>query len=140
MSVEAYLNFNGNCREVVEHYADVFGTDKPRFMTFGDVPADPAYPVPEEAKSMIMHSRLKIGGSTVMFSDVFPGMPFVQGTNISLAYVEEDREKLERAFNRLQDGGQVIMPLQETFWSKLYGSVTDRFDIQWQFNLGIGEW
>ena len=75
-----------------------------------------------------------------MFSDVFPGMPFVQGTNITLAYVTDDREKLERAFNRLEDGGQVIMALQETFWSKLYGSVTDRFGIQWQFNLGIGEW
>ena len=38
MSVEVYLNFNGNCREVIEYYADVFGTDKPKFMTFGDVP------------------------------------------------------------------------------------------------------
>jgi len=26
------------------------------------------------------------------------------------------------------------MPLQETFWSKAYGMVEDRFGVQWQFS------
>ncbi|MBM7563443.1 VOC family protein [Paenibacillus sacheonensis] len=139
MSVDAYLNFNGNCREVVDYYADVFETDKPKFQTFGDMPAHPDYPLPEEAKSMIMHARLTISGSNVMFSDVFPGMPFTVGNNISLAVVTDDREEIERAFNRLREGGSVAMELQQTPWSALYGQVTDRFGILWQFNLGIGE-
>lgn len=74
-----------------------------------------------------------------MFSDIFPGMPFTLGNNITLAYVENEEEKLRTAFNRLSDGGTIVMELQETFWSKLYGQVTDKFGIQWQFNLGIGE-
>ncbi|NIK67815.1 MULTISPECIES: VOC family protein [unclassified Paenibacillus] len=140
MSVDAYLNFDGNCREAAEFYAEVFGLDKPKLMTFGEVPPNPEYPLPEEAKNLIMHTRLNIGGSNVMFSDVFPGMPFTVGNNITLAYVEEDEAKIRSAFDRLKVGGNIVMELQETFWSKLYGQVTDKFGIQWQFNLGIGEY
>lgn len=80
MSVDAYLNFNGNCREAVEFYADVFGTDKPQIMTFGDTPPHPDFTLPEEAKHLVMHARLTILGSNVMFSDVFPGMPLQSAT------------------------------------------------------------
>jgi PhnB protein len=38
MSVDVYLNFNGNCREAAEFYAEVFGTEKPQIMTFGEAP------------------------------------------------------------------------------------------------------
>jgi len=139
MSVEAYLNFNGNCREAVEYYAQVFGTGIPKMMSFGEMPPNPEYPLPEEAKHLIMHTRLNISGSNVMFSDVFPGMPFVAGNNISLTIVSENMDEIQSAFNKLKDGGTVGMDLQETFWSKAYGSLTDKFGIIWQFNLGISE-
>lgn len=140
MGVDVYLNFNGNCREAVEYYAQVFGTEKPKIMTFGEVPPNPEYPLPEEAKNLIMHTRLNIFGSNVMFSDVFPGMPFVVGNNISLSIVIDDMEALQSAFNKLSEEGTVGMELQETFWSKCYGNLTDKFGVEWQFNLGIGEW
>lgn len=140
MGVDVYLNFNGNCREAVEYYAQVFGTEKPKIMTFGEVPPNPEYPLPEEAKNLVMHTRLNIFGSNVMFSDVFPGMPFVVGNNISLSIVIDDMEALQSAFNKLSEEGTVGMELQETFWSKCYGNLTDKFGVEWQFNLGIGEW
>ncbi|MDT3428909.1 PhnB protein [Paenibacillus forsythiae] len=139
MAVEAYLNFNGNCREAVEFYAQVFGTEEPKLMTFGEAPPNPEYPLPEEAKDLIMHTRLIIFGSTVMFSDVFPGMPFVAGNNISLAIVSDDIDALQSAFDKLKEGGKVGMELQETFWSKCYGSLSDKFGVEWQFNHGTGE-
>lgn len=138
MSVDAYLNFNGNCREAVEFYADVFGTDKPQIMTFGDTPPNPEFTLPEEAKHLVMHARLNILGSNVMFSDVFPGMPFIVGNNISLAIVSENEDELQSIFNKLKAGGKVVMELQETFWSKRYGQVEDQFGILWQLNLGSG--
>jgi PhnB protein len=138
MSVDVYLNFNGNTREAVEFYAEVFGTEKPQIMTFGEAPQNPEYPLPEEAKNLVMHTRLNIEGSNVMFSDTFPGMPFVQGNNISLAVVSENMDNLQSYFNKLKEGGKVGMELQETFWSKLYGQVTDKFGIEWQFNFGNG--
>ncbi|QED48228.1 VOC family protein [Cytobacillus dafuensis] len=135
MAINVYLNFNGNCREAAEFYAEVFGTEKPQFMTFGESPQDPNYPLPDEAKDLIMHTRLNIDGSNVMFSDTFPGMPFVEGNNISLAIVNKDLDGLKSTFEKLKVGGTVAMELQETFWSKCYGQLTDKFGINWQFNF-----
>ena len=139
MAVDVYLNFNGNCREVVDFYAEVFGTVEPKIMTFGETPPNPEYPLPEEAKDLVMHTRLNISGSNVMFSDVFPGMPFVEGNNISLAFVSTDLDEITSVFSKLKEGGSVGMELQETFWSKCYGSVKDKFGIEWQFNYDNGE-
>ncbi|MCD9021064.1 VOC family protein [Cohnella silvisoli] len=139
MAIDVYLNFNGNCREAVEFYEQVFGTQKTIFMTFGETPPNPDYPLPEEAKNLVMHTRLNISGSNVMFSDVFPGMPFIQGNNVSLSLVSKNEDEVKSAFNQLKVGGKVVMELQETFWSKCYGSLTDKFGIEWQFNYDNGE-
>ena len=134
MAVDVYLNFNGNCREAAEFYAEVFNTEKPDIMTFGESPQSPEYKLPEEAKDLVMHTRLNINGSNVMFSDTFPGSPFIQGNNISLAFVGKNEEEIRSAFDRLKEGGSVGMELQETFWSKCYGSLKDKFGIEWQFS------
>lgn len=139
MAVNVYMNFNGNCRKVVEFYAHVFETEKPEIMTFGDAPPNPEYSLPEEAKDLVMHTRLDISGSNVMFSDVFPGSPYVQGNNISLAVVSQDIDEIKSVFAKLKEGGTVGMDLQETFWSKCYGSITDKFGIEWQLSHEDGE-
>jgi PhnB protein len=138
MSVDVYINFNGNTREAVLFYAEVFGTEAPKIMTFGETPPHPDYPLPEEAKNLVMHTRLKIDGSNVMFSDVFPGMPFVEGNNISLSYGSNNIDEIKTLFSKLKEGGKVGMELQETFWSKCYGSLKDKFGIEWQFNYDDG--
>lgn len=92
-------------------------------MTFSDVPPHPDFTLPEEAKHLVMHARLNILGSNVMFSDVFPGMPFTVGNNISLAAIFESEEQLQSIYDKLKAGGKVVMELQETFWSKRYGQV-----------------
>jgi len=126
MAVEVYLNFNGNCREAVAFYEDVFNTDKAEIMTFGETPQNPDYPLPEEAKDLVMHTRLIVFGSRIMFSDTFPGMPFSTGNNVTLAVVSDDEEQMRQE-------------LQETFWSKCYGSLTDKFGVEWQFSHEVKE-
>lgn len=130
--INVYLTFNGNCRQAVEFYAEVFNTEKPEFMTFGDSPPNPEYPLPEEAKELIMHTRLTINGDVIMFSDTFPGSPFIIGNNVSLAFVSNDKNEISSVFEKLKQGGKVSMDLQETFWSKSYGSLKDQFGIEWQ--------
>ncbi len=139
MSVEAFVNFNGNCREAVEFYHKVFNTQAPKFMTFGDAPETPGFSLPESAKNLICYTDLNIGGTLVMFSDIFPGTPFVEGNNISLTIGSKDEEEIKRFFNVMKDGGKVLMELQQTFWSKCYGCVTDKFGIPWQFSLMCDE-
>ncbi|PID00671.1 MULTISPECIES: VOC family protein [unclassified Sporosarcina] len=135
MAIDIYLTFNGNCREAVEFYTEVFETEEPNIMTFGDQSPNPEYPLPEEAKNLIMHTRLAIEGSTVMFSDTFPGSPFTLGNNISLAYQCTEEKKLQTIYEKLKEGGTVGMELQETFWANLYGSVTDKFGVIWQLSV-----
>ena len=139
MSVDVYLVFNGNCREAVEFYAMVFKTEKPQIMTFGESPQNPEYQLPEEAKDLVMHTRLNINGSNVMFSDTFPGQPHVVGNNVTLALISKNIDDLKSWYEQLKDGGTVGMELQETFWSKHYGNVPTDFGIHWQINYDNGE-
>jgi len=139
MAIDVYINFNGNCREAVEFYAQVFETEKPRIMTFGDTPPNPEFVLPEEAKKLVMHALINISGSNVMFSDVFPGSPFVVGNNISLVRSSKNMDEIKSLFNKLKEGGVIVMDLQETFFSKCYGSLTDKFGIGWQFSYDNGE-
>ncbi|MDF2038051.1 VOC family protein [Cytobacillus oceanisediminis] len=134
MAVNAYLNFEGNTREAIEFYVKAFELEMPEITTFGDAPQSPEYPLPEEARNLVMHSSLNICGSNVMFSDTFPGMPFTVGNNINLAVVINDLDSLRKYFNNLQEGGTVTMELQETFWSKSFGQLTDKFGINWMFS------
>ncbi len=139
MAVDIYFNFNGNCREAVEFYAEVFETEAPKIMTFGEGPPNPEYPLPEEAKNLVMHTRLNISGSNVMFSDTFPGSPFTQGNNITLAVVSKDENEIKSVFSKLKEGGKVNLEIQETFFSKCYGQITEKFGIEWQLSLDSGE-
>ncbi|MDN4606894.1 VOC family protein [Sporosarcina highlanderae] len=134
MAIDVYLTFNGNCRQAAEFYAEVFNTEKPKIMTFGEAPQNPEYQLPENAKDLVLHTRLNINGSNVMFSDTFPGSHFVQGNNVSLAFVSNDMEEIKSTFDKLKVGGKVAMDLQETFWSKSYGSLQDKFGIEWQLS------
>ncbi|MBB6669097.1 VOC family protein [Cohnella nanjingensis] len=140
MPLNAYLNFDGNTREVVHFYAQAFGIADPVIMTFGSMPADPAHPLPPGTEDLVMHAKLNIEGSDLMFSDVFPGMmEYKPGNNITISYVTKDEAALRNAFHKLKEGGSVLMELQETPWSKCYGQATDKFGIGWQFNLDNGE-
>jgi PhnB protein len=134
LSIEAYINFKGNCREAVEFYAEVFETEQPNFMLFGDGPNDPSFPMSDETKKLVMHTNLKIMGSTIMFSDVPEGIPYTVGNNISLVVNSNNIEKIKKIFNKLKAGGNVKMEIQETFWSKCYGCVEDKYKIVWQLS------
>lgn len=134
MTIQPYLNFNGNCREAVNFYADIFGIQEPRIMSFGDMPSNEEFPIAEETKNLVMHAEIKVKDTTIMFSDVAPGMPFTVGNNISLIFSGTDIDELKALYDKLKDGGNVVMELQETFWSKCYGYVVDKFGIGWQLS------
>lgn len=131
MTLNPYLIFDGNTREVVQFYVKVFGLEEPQFMTFGTIHGKE---LPPGTEDLIMHTYLEIAGSKLMFSDNFPGTPYQQGNNISIAYVSNNEEAIRDAFGKLKVGGSVEMELQETPWSKCYGSLTDKYNIHWQFS------
>ncbi len=126
-----YLSFGGNAREAMETYRDIFGgtLDTNAFADFpmGDGPA------PEG----LMHARLETDdGFTLMASDHAPGQPIDPNGWVSISGDEQD--KLRGYFERLSDGGQVILKLEKQVWGDEFGQCVDRFGISWMVNIAGG--
>lgn len=136
MSLNPYLIFDGNAREAVLFYEQALGGKSMGIMTFGDMPEDPNFPLPEDVKTRVMHAHLKVGDVDLMFSDTYPGMPYEQGNSIQIAIHPKEEAEAREVFAALEaDGGQAIMPLQKTDWSPLYGQVKDKFGVTFQVNV-----
>ncbi|MCA1031551.1 VOC family protein [Bacillus timonensis] len=126
-----YLTFNGNAREALEFYKEVFDGEIEGIQTFGD--AD--YPTPPELDDKIMHARLRKGNLFLMFSDVFLNQTVEVGNNISLALELENDEQINNLYAALSEKGTVIMELQDTFWGAKFGKVKDSFGVIWDLNF-----
>jgi len=122
-----FLNFDGNCQEVLDSYAKIFDTKIGMIQRYGDAPGDNAAGYEDK----IMYSDLMIGDNNLMMSDVPPGYNYVAGNNFVLSYSSSDFDKLHRVFADLSDNGTVIAPMVKTFFSELYGMVTDKYGITW---------
>lgn len=127
-----YLMMDGNAKEAIEYYQKALDAQVLFLQTFGEMPENPEFPLPDEAKNRVSHAMLKVGESDLMFSDTFPGQPHQAGSQVTLCISTKDAEKSKQIFDALADGGQVAMPLQETFFSPLYGIVTDKFGVTFQ--------
>lgn len=135
MHVQPYLFFNGRCEEAVEFYKQALGAEVTVLMRFKDSP-DPPPPgtVPPGSENKVMHANLRIGDTQVMASDGrCSGQPSFEGFSLSIAVA--DVAEAERLFSALAEGGQVQMPLTQTFWSPRFGMVTDRFGVGWMINV-----
>lgn len=134
-----YLNFEGNGQEAAHFYTEVLGGELAGISTYGEAPDMGGGEMPEEVKDMVMNAQINFSnGNTLMISDVPPGMgmpSFQTGNNVSVTVLFDDIEEARDVFNKLADGGTISMELQETFWSPLYGSLTDKFGIDWQISV-----
>lgn len=131
--VNPCIMFNGNARQAMEFYRQVFGGE----LELGTI-ADFGSPDAPNADK-VMHSRLDTpAGYTLMawdFPDDRPGHPPYQpGNNVALFLGGGDSALLEY-FQTLSEGGTVTLPLERQVWGDEAGSVVDRFGITWMFNI-----
>ncbi len=133
MSLVIYLNFAGNAKEAVEFYKDVFNTKDPEYMFYGEMPASDDFLVTEENKNLVMHGAITIKDNKVMFSDYLPNVEFKSGNNFSILVQSDNIDELEGYYKAMEIDGNVGMPLGKTFFSECFGTVTDKFGIEWQF-------
>ena len=136
-----YLSFDGKTEEVFNFYKSVLGGEFAEFMRYKDMPKEGAEgcenPMPEGIGEKVMHVALLFGeGNVLMGSDVVEGFgpPYVSGNNFSLAVGAGSKEELEKFFNGIAEGGEITMPLGDTFWGAYFGMCVDKFGIQWLFN------
>jgi PhnB protein len=138
-SVNPYLIFNGNCEEAFLFYKSVFGGEFPYIGKFSDMPPtdDPNCPPPSANEAnRIMHVSLPIGNTVLMGSDSTSQSGDVAiGANVSISINTESRAEADKLFNGLTAGGNVIMPMQDTFWGAYFGMFVDKFSIHWMINF-----
>ena len=145
-AIDLYLSFPGNCEEAFNLYKSVFGADFSALSRYSDLPgpengvedSDHAFAATDANK--IMHIRLPIGqGATLMGSDRPAGEETaVFGNVFSISIAPTSEEEAIRVFTELSAGGAVTSPLEKTFWNALFGTLTDKFGVQWMVNYEYG--
>ena len=130
MAFHPYLMFGGNCREAFTRYQEIFGGEL-ALMTMADMP--PEFEVPTDQADLVMHAALTFGDNVLMGSDD-PTGNFGPVQGMSVNYSVRDVAEAQRVFEALADGGEVTMPVAETFWSPLFGMCVDRFGTPWMVN------
>lgn len=132
--LNAYLSFDGTCAEAMKYYARLLDAKLEALITYEQASAQ--MPCPPGAGQRIMHAYLVHPDFELMAGDAPPEMGYqgVNGVMMTLTY--PTAAEARRIFEALADGGQVTMPLGETFWADAFGMVTDRFGVPWGINGG----
>lgn len=126
MKFNTYVNFAGKCAEAFRFYEKHLGGTIGMMMTHGQAPDQSQ--VKRELKDAVLHARISIGGTELMGANIPNAQP-MRSAYLSLN-VDSDTEA-ERIFSVLSDGGEVFMPMQETFFATRFGQLRDRFGINW---------
>ena len=125
MQLHPYPYFEGRCEDAIQFYKTALGAQVDTLMRFKEGPSHSS--VPAGSGEKVMRAAFRIANTTVMASDGrCAGAP-----NFQLALTVSDVADSDRLFSALADGGRVQMPLAETFFSARYGTIADRFGVDW---------
>ncbi|MDE1919885.1 MAG: VOC family protein [Candidatus Omnitrophica bacterium] len=131
-SMNAYLIFEGNCRQAMEFYKQCFGGEF-SMMTYAQAPG--CGNMDSKYKDWVIHARITHKNFVLMASDTRPGMPVTRGNGFHITVDCENLEEIERLYKALSDKGEVFMALGEAFFAKAFAMLTDQFGTKWMLNL-----
>lgn len=138
IKIYPYLNFNGNAEEAFNFYKSIFGGEFAIFQRFGDMPQQEGCPeLSEESKNKVLHVSYPINENYVLMASDCPDNyadKMIFGNNISLSIAFESKEEADRIFAGLSSGGEITMPIADTFWGAYFGMCKDKFGINWMIN------
>jgi len=123
--LKPYIMFTGQCKEALTFYKDCLEGKITTLQTFADSPVD----VPEGFKQRIFNSEFQAENIFFMASDSIPQYEINTGNNFALFVTFSDSSEQEKVFNKLLEGGRIIMPLENNF-----GMLVDKFGIQWMLD------
>lgn len=132
--IKPYLMFNRECSEAFNLYEKAFYGEIVSLQKYGDMPANPDFPIADEDKELVLHAQLKLTDTGyIMGADSRKELS--AGDQVSISVELDSEERAWYAWNLLKDGGTVNMELQPTFFSKLHGSVKDKYGVTWMFTV-----
>jgi PhnB protein len=126
MRMNTYVNFAGTCAEAFRYYDKHLGGRVTMMMTHAESP-EPGR-LPPEWRDAVLHAQIDIAGTILSGADIPAAQP-MRSAYLTL-HVDSESDA-ERIFSALADGGEVFMPLQETFFASRFGQLRDRFGINW---------
>jgi PhnB protein len=136
MQLNAYIMFDGNCRQAFEFYAKALGAKITMLTTYGEMPPGSGTEQFSEADGKrIVHVRLERDGWVLMGCDTHPAMGYKGIEGLSMSLQVASAAEADQLFDALKEGGTVTMPLGRTSWSERFGMLVDRFGLDWMVNL-----
>jgi PhnB protein len=134
-SVNAYLSFDGNCRQAMTFYQQSLGGEL-LINPFPDASGQPS----TDPAARVMHAQLQGKGAPILMASDTPQPGVLQrGDNFSMSIDCDSREEIERLFSELSQKGQVTMPLMDAPWGAVFGILTDQFGIRWMLNCFVAQ-
>lgn len=131
VNLDVYLYFRGQAKEAMEFYKDIFGGEL-TVQTYAEVP-DMAKDASQ--KDWLMHARLEGGLIKLMASDTAKASPTAAKIDLSLGGTDETG--MREIFDKLSQGGKVNSALKKEFWGDIFGSLTDKYGINWMMNITV---
>ena len=125
MKLYTQLNFGGNCEEAFRFYEQHLGGKITMMMTQSQAPGAPG-----GAGNAIIHARMNIGDTVLIGNDV-PANVFQKMRSVYMYLSLDSAEEAERVHNLLAEGGEIFMPLEETFYASRFSMLRDRFGVSW---------
>lgn len=136
-TLNPYLNFGDNCEEAFNFYKSVFGGEFLYIGRYSEMANEEGEePMAEIDANKIMHVSLPIGeGSILMGSDTPSsfGAP-TKGNNMYVSINVDSVEEANRLYHGLSDGGEILMPIDKTFFAAVFGMFVDKFGVRWMVN------
>jgi len=128
MQLNTYLNYGGNCAEAFRFYEQHLGGRITMLTKHGESPTPG--PTPPEWKDKVLHARISLGGTEIFGADIPPDR-FQPMRSAYLSLTLDSVAEAERIYALLSEGGQVFMPMEETFFAHRFAMLRDRFGTSW---------
>jgi len=128
MKLYTYLNYGGNCRQAFEFYAENLGGKITSLTTHGEQPDTSK--TPPDWKNAVLHARIELGDTVVMGADI-PPERFQPMRSAYLSLLLDSVDEAERIYALLSQGGEIFMPMEETFFAHRFAMLRDRFGTSW---------
>ena len=128
MKIFTYLNYGGNCADAFRFYEQHLGGRITMMVTHGQQP-NPENVAPEW-KNAVLHARISIGGTELLGADIPPDR-FQPMRSAYLSLIVDSTPEAERIYALLSGGGQIFMPMEETFFAHRFAMLRDKFGTSW---------
>ena len=126
--VTTHLMFEGAAEEAITFYTSLFGDS--------EITQVERYGPGEQGKEgTVKLASFTLAGRDFLCIDSPVEHRFTFTPAMSLFVDCESEAELDAAFDRLSDGGKVLMPVGNYGFSSRFGWLSDRFGVSWQLNL-----